>query len=111
MTEIDPLVWIRLVERQIDNHIDIMAELGQTEINVVITDLRKVPEYEWARANGFTIIRVTAPDDVRIGRAIKAGDDFCENDLEHSTELEIDNFTVDYTVENNGTVDELEGED
>jgi hypothetical protein len=29
------------------------------------------------------------------------------HDLAHSTELEIDNFTVDYTLENNGTVDEL----
>jgi dephospho-CoA kinase len=105
--EIDPLVWVKHVERQIDNHVQIMAELGLTEVNVVITDLRKQAEYDWARANGFTIIRVTAPDEVRISRAIAAGDDFCENDLEHETELAIDGFAVDYTVENNGSVDEL----
>jgi dephospho-CoA kinase len=83
------------------------SALGAEAIGIVLTDVRQQNEVDWCRANGFTIIRVTAPEDVRIGRAIKAGDDFCENDLEHSTELEIDNFTVDYSVENNGTVDDL----
>jgi dephospho-CoA kinase len=107
LREIEPDVWIRHAERTIRGTIDFRVSTGAEKIGVVITDLRQPNEYEWARTEGYTIIRVTAPDDVRIGRAIKAGDDFCENDLDHSTELEIDNFAVDYTVENNGTVDEL----
>jgi dephospho-CoA kinase len=107
MREIDPQVWIRHVERKVNGIIDFRVNTNAKVIGIVITDLRQPNEYEWARANGFTIIRVTAPDEVRIGRAIQAGDDFNVHDLAHSTELEIDNFTVDYTVENNGTVDEL----
>jgi dephospho-CoA kinase len=106
-TEIDSLVWVKLVERQIENHIQLMAEMGHTEINVVITDLRKPAELEWARANGYTVIRVTAPDEVRIARAIEAGDDFTVHDLAHETELAIDGFAVDFEVHNEGTVDDL----
>jgi dephospho-CoA kinase len=83
------------------------SALGAEAIGIVLTDVRQQNEVDWCRANGFTIIRVTAPDEVRIGRAIEAGDNFSVHDLAHSTELEIDNFTVDYTLENNGTVDEL----
>jgi dephospho-CoA kinase len=109
-TEIDPLVWVKLVERQIDSHIQVMAEMGQTEINVVITDLRKRAEFEWAKANGFTVIRVTAPDEVRIARAIEAGDDFTVHDLAHETELAIDGFEVAHEVHNDGTIDELKAQ-
>ena len=61
-------------------------------------------------ANGFTVIRVTAPDDVRIARAIKAGDNFSENDLEHVTEQAVANFEVDYEVNNAGTVEDLQAQ-
>jgi dephospho-CoA kinase len=107
MREIDPDVWIKHAEMAVKGKIDFRVSMGAEAIGIVITDLRQPNEYEWARANGFTIIRVTAPDEVRIGRAIKAGDTFCDNDLEHSTELAIDGFAVDYTVVNDGTVDEL----
>jgi dephospho-CoA kinase len=107
MREIDPDVWIKHAEMAVKGTIDFRVSMGEEAIGIVITDLRQPNEYEWARANGYTIIRVTAPDEVRIGRAIKAGDDFNVHDLAHSTELEVDNFDVDYTVENNGTVDEL----
>jgi dephospho-CoA kinase len=107
MREIEPDVWIRHAERAVKGKIDFRVSMGAEAIGIVLTDLRQLNEYEWARANGFTIVRVTAPDNVRIGRAIKAGDDFCENDLEHSTELAIDGFAVDYTVVNDGTVDDL----
>jgi dephospho-CoA kinase len=107
MREIDPVVWIKHVEMAVKGKIDFRVSMGAEAIGIVLTDVRQSNEISWCRANGFTLIRVTAPDDVRIGRAIKAGDNFCENDMEHSTELAIDNFAVDYTVENNGTVDEL----
>jgi dephospho-CoA kinase len=100
-------VWIKSCMRKVDGYIWWHSEVDERGANVVITDLRTKLEYDYLRANGFTIIRVTAPDEVRIGRAIQAGDDFDVRDLAHSTELEIDNFTVDYTVDNSGTADEL----
>jgi dephospho-CoA kinase len=82
--------------------------MGADQIGIVLTDVRQQNEVDWCRTEGFTIIRVTAPDEVRIGRAIKAGDDFTVHDLTHSTELEIDNFDVDYEISNDGTVADLQ---
>jgi dephospho-CoA kinase len=110
MRVIDPDVWIKHAERAVNGAIDFRVNTGAERVGVVITDLRQPNEYEWARANGFTIIRVTAPDEVRIGRAIAAGDDFCENDLEHETEKAIDGFEVDYEIVNDGDIDDLKAQ-
>jgi dephospho-CoA kinase len=110
MREIDSEVWIKHAERAVKGAIDFRTGIGDEKIGVVITDLRQPNEYEWARANGFTIIRVLASDDVRIARAVAANDDFTVLDLTHSTELEIDNFDVDFNVVNDGTVDELKAD-
>jgi dephospho-CoA kinase len=95
MREIEPDVWVRHVERQLSDK------------PVVISDLRQPNEHEWARKNGFTIVRVTTPDDIRIKRMIDAGDDFTAHDITHETELSIDGFTVDYELVNDGKVGEL----
>jgi dephospho-CoA kinase len=107
MRQIDPDVWIKHAERAVKGAIDYNVNTGAERVGVVITDLRQPNEYEWARANGFTIIRVTAPDEDRLFRAKLAGDDFNEADLEHETESHIDGFAVDYEIVNDGSVDEL----
>lgn len=108
--EIDPQVWIRHVERQIETWIRLQADMGYKEVNIVVTDLRKQVEYDWARSSGFTVIRVTAPEDVRIARAVEAGDTFNANDLAHETETAIDTFSPDFEVVNDGTVAELQAQ-
>jgi dephospho-CoA kinase len=107
MRQIDPDVWIKHAERAVKGAIDFNVHTGAEKIGVVITDLRQTNEYEWARNNGYTIIRVTAPDEDRLLRAKLAGDDFNEADLEHETESHIDGFAVDYEIVNDETVDEL----
>jgi hypothetical protein len=107
MREIDPDVWIKHAERAVNGAIDFRVNTGAERVGVVITDVRQENEVAWCRENGFTLIRVTAPDEVRIGRAIAAGDDFCENDLEHETEKAIDGFDVDFEIINKGTIDDL----
>jgi dephospho-CoA kinase len=107
MREIEPDIWIKHAEQAVKGAIDFRVNTGAEKVGVVITDLRQPNEYEWARANGFTIIRVTAPDEDRIARAKIAGDDFNEADLEHETESHIDGFTVDYEIHNDGSLDDL----
>jgi dephospho-CoA kinase len=107
MRQIEPDVWIKHAERAVNGAIDFNVNTGSEKVGVVITDLRQPNEYEWARANGFTIIRVTAPDEDRLWRAKLAGDDFNEADLEHETESHIDGFAVDYEIVNAGSVDDL----
>jgi dephospho-CoA kinase len=107
MRQIEPDVWVKHAERAVKGAIDFNVHTGADLIGVVITDLRQPNEYEWARANGYTIIRVTAPDEDRIARAKIAGDDFNEADLVHETESHTDGFAVDYEIVNAGTVDDL----
>lgn len=95
-------IWIRHAERTIDFYRRVKRPDG-----IVISDLRQLNEYEWARKNGYTIIRVTAPLEIRKARAIAAGDSFNEKDLEHETERHIEGFDVDYELINDGTLDDL----
>jgi dephospho-CoA kinase len=110
MRQIEPDVWIKHAERAVRGAIDFNVNTGAEKVGVVITDVRQQNEVDWCRANGFTIIRVTAPDEDRIARAIAVGDDFNENDLQHSTEMAIDGLVVDYEIHNAGTVEELRAE-
>jgi dephospho-CoA kinase len=110
MREIDSEVWIKHAEQAVKGAIDFRVNTGAEKVGVVITDVRQQNEVDWCRSNGFTLIRVTAPDEDRIARAIAAGDDFNENDLEHETEQAIDSFEVDHEVTNAGTVDDLKAQ-
>jgi dephospho-CoA kinase len=107
MRQIDPDVWIKHAEREVKGAIDFRVNTGAEKVGIVITDVRQDNEVAWCRENGFTIIRVTAPDEDRIARAIAAGDDFTAHDLTHETEMAIDGFVVDYEVTNDGSVDDL----
>lgn len=101
--EFDPDVWIRHVEFSVK-----MLANQRDTVGVVITDLRQPNEYEWCRANGFVIVRVSAPDELRLARAKAAGDNFTEADLTHDTEQHVDGFAVDYEIVNDGSIAELE---
>jgi hypothetical protein len=97
MRDYDPDVWIKHVERSVEYALDRKSTTG-----IVITDARQANEIEWARNNGFTVVRVTAPDDVRIARAQAVGDVFDYEALTHPTETEVDGFEADYTLVNDG---------
>ena len=102
-------IWIRHVERRLGILME-SFEMFSDRLNVVITDLRQPNEYEWARAQGFTIVRVSAPDEVRFERALRAGDDFTADDLLHHTESYAEGFEVDFEIENSGSLDELQAQ-
>jgi dephospho-CoA kinase len=78
-----------------------------TDGPVVITDVRQESEYEALAARSYVIIRVTAPDGLRIERAVNSGDTFAYADLAHGTETALDEYAADYTVTNNGSLAEL----
>ena len=112
LREIDEDVWIKQAEQSMRVYEDMRSTAG-----IVIDDLRQPNEYDWARANGFIIIRVEASDDLRLERAKHAGDSFSAKDLAHDTEQHVDKFDVDYTIVNDGDmidlkrqVDEIMGE-
>lgn len=95
MREIQKDVWVR---NALEKSFNSSAE------NVVITDLRQANEYAELKTRGFTIIKVNAPEWLRIDRAEKDGDDFDFATLRHETETLIDQFDADYEIENTGSV-------
>jgi hypothetical protein len=110
LREIDPDVWINLTMRQIDDYLRLHpCECGGSALKprVVVTDCRQQNEYDRLRTEGFVFVRINADDELRIKRALEAGDDFTVHDLAHETELLVDSFDVDYEVDNNGTTTEL----
>lgn len=105
LREIDPDIWVRHVERQVEALINCNGQFAD-HVGIVITDLRQPNEYEWAKANGFTIVKVTAPRELRIDRAQSLSDAFELNHLTHETESHVDGFVADYEIVND---DDLSG--
>lgn len=101
--EIDPDVWIKHAQRTVEYYEGLRSTIG-----IVISDLRQPNEYEWAKANGFTIAKVVADDAVRLERARQAGDIFTEEDFGHETEWHVNGFRGDYTIVNDGELAELQ---
>ncbi|MGY5350424.1 deoxynucleotide monophosphate kinase family protein [Bacillus subtilis] len=97
-------VWVDYEFRKINDYIKRQC---CRPANVLITDIRKPIEYDRVRAEGFKIVRIVAPESLRIERAKKRGDKFDAADLEHATETAVDDFEVDYEITNDGTIDEL----
>lgn len=109
MRQRDPDVWVRkcfeAIARCHYNRVD--YEEDPDEFRAVITDLRQPNECDRCRSEGFVIIRINCPDDIRLARARSAGDDFTDADIAHETERHVDIFTVDYEIDNSGALSEL----
>ncbi|WP_010495041.1 adenylate kinase and related kinases [Paenibacillus elgii] len=112
----DPDVWVRkcfeeiTMLREVKRKTDAYRRqkgFPTSPFRTVITDLRQPNEYDRCRAEGYVIIRVTAPDGVRVQRAIDAGDAFTAADLAHETESHVSTFAVDYEIENGGALADL----
>ncbi|WP_024427722.1 AAA family ATPase [Bacillus safensis] len=97
-------VWVDYLFRRIKDHEHFRH--GRPS-NLLITDIRKEAEYERAKAEGFKILRITAPYETRFDRAKRRGDKFKASDLDHPTETALDEFEVDYEIVNDGTLDDL----
>lgn len=102
MRQRDPMIWVNRVDSRFNSkYIDFYGGY-----NVVISDLRNPLEYEWAKKNGFTIIRINAKGTIRLARAMQTDKISVEN-LTKPTELYFDKFDVDYEVANDGSLSEL----
>jgi dephospho-CoA kinase len=108
LRELDPDVWVNLTMHKIDEYLrQYTCDCSPLKPRVVVTDCRQQNEYDRLRAAGFVFVRINADDELRIRRALEAGDNFTVHDLAHETELLVDSFDVDYEVDNNGTTSEL----
>ncbi|NMF00021.1 hypothetical protein [Aneurinibacillus aneurinilyticus] len=107
----DEDVWVKRtiydINTEIFSNATVMGDRVLSSARIVVSDLRQPNEEKTLRSEGFVIIRVTAPEDLRIQRMITAGDAFNPDDLTHDTESYVDSFEVDYEITNDGTLDKL----
>lgn len=101
MRSIDPDVWVKYTERIYK----LLTEFGTTSF--VATDLRQPNEYEWLKANGFTVVKVETEFEIRKARAEASGDVFDLASFEHPVEQSIRTLPYDYLVTNNTTIEDL----
>ncbi|MES0863261.1 HD domain-containing protein [Ruegeria sp. SCPT10] len=98
LTKIDPSVFV--------NAALLTAPVGRP---ICLDSLRFKSDYEIAKRRGFTVVRVIAPDDVRVARLTQRGQRYdLVKDGSHRSETELDEVDVDYTVENSGDIEALE---
>ncbi len=97
MRMFNPNVWINKCFKEIKEHYG----------DIIITDLRQPNELNAVKLDGFYVIRVSSPDEVRIQRMNAAGDNFTLDELNHETERHIDSMDVDFEIHNDGDLDHL----
>ena len=95
LKEIDNLVWINLVKKEIDR-------LQKDGIeNIVIDDVRFENEVKFIKENGFKLVKLTLPKDLQITRLKKTYPQTFKTHLarlEHSSELNCQYFKADLEI-------------
>lgn len=78
-----------------------LKKIIETDLNVVVTDVRLLHEVEVFKSAGAFLIRVEASYETRLKRGVITNAD-------DRTEVELDNYAnFDYIIDNNSTYDEL----
>ena len=67
--------------------------------NVVVTDCRFANEAQYGKKNGFVLVRVMGPD--------RRGNEPAET-VNHLSEIAMDDYACDMTIDNTGTLEQLE---
>lgn len=107
LRELDADVWINYTLSQIEKETRLADRLGVPSF-IVITDGRQVNEARRLREDGYLIVKVECDEAERLNRIGEASDAFDVSQLNHETELQVDYINADYTIKNNGTLEELE---
>ena len=105
---IDEDVWVSHVNNLLETREWELVNGYKSFSGIVIDDLRQPNEYQWAKDNGFKIIRINTDEDIRFDRAVKAGDKISKEDLYRDTESHYMNFEVDYEMRNEGSLKDFE---
>lgn len=105
---LNPSVWINYLFKDIEGYIQ-MKKVFDNESNnsIVVTDGRQLNEAKRFKEEGFLIVKVTTPEEIRIERMKTLGDVFTPEDLQHETELNVDLIKADIEIINDGSLEEL----
>jgi dephospho-CoA kinase len=101
--KLNPDVWLNALERNVNNE-------AFNEFNIIVTDCRYENEAEWLRKNGYYLIKIECPDEIRIKRLLKTEGKFDPAKFYHESELEVDKIQADYTIVNDGFLETFEAD-
>ena len=104
---LNPDVWINYLLRTVEKYGEDCRFLRQCPNNIVVTDGRQLNEAKRLKEEGFLIVKVTAPEELRIKRMEASGDVYSPELLSHETELQVDLIEGDIEIINDGTLEEL----
>lgn len=108
LRKLNPNVWINYLERRINGLTDEDKFRFGLVDKLMVTDCRQVNEGKWLKESGFMVIKVEAFDNVRKERIKKAGEKVTAEQFYHDTEGQVDLIVPDYSIPNNGTLEDLE---
>lgn len=98
LREIDPDVWIKRLIYQVEYLESLYKQTTNTFPPIVLDDLRYVNEAKALKLNGFTLIRVECPDEVRAERISKLYPNTSNEVKSHASEREWQLIKPDYVV-------------
>lgn len=109
LRELNSDVWVNYLLNNIKkDEAELKFKYGYNKpYKVVVTDGRQVNEAEKLRKQGYLIIKVSCPEEIRVERMKKAGDVFTPESLKHDTELQVDLIKPDIEIDNSGTIEGL----
>lgn len=105
--ELNENVWIDYMFNSIRDFVKYKKNFLGEEANIVVTDVRQLNEVTRLSDEGYIIIKVICPDEIRRRRIANLGDIMTEEQLNHDTEKQVDLIIPDYEVVNDGTIDDL----
>lgn len=97
--QFDPDVWVKPLAAKVFQLTAGNAN-RERQVSVVIDDLRQPNEYEWCKANGFTIVRVISTPDAQKERIEALGETYDPAHLAHETEQHHAYFAADDVILN-----------
>lgn len=109
MRQFNNYVWVNKCFNEIRKQ-KYSFDMGNERLIPIITDLRQPNEFKRCKDEGFVTIKIECEDEIRFKRILKNNDNFNKADLYHETEMHMESYECDYTIHNNGSLEELYGQ-
>lgn len=97
---INKQIWVNKLLKNVKKDEKDAIKCGFYLPNIIITDCRMPNEYEALKNEGYKFIAVTTSDEIRLDRLRERGDSFSLEDLHHDSEKHIGEFSWDYLISN-----------
>ena len=109
MRERDAEIWIKLLDRKLENY-SIMDTFYDQTSNIIVTDCRYPNEVKYLKSKGFAIVQIVVDFMEICRRCAETEADFKFEYMAHESESMALNTTeyADFILENNGTKEEYE---